>query len=419
MRALRAIIHSLWKRARFERELREEIRAHIEHRADDLVREGQTRREAVQRARVEFGAIEAYKEQCREASGLGVLRFVNGFSSDLRLAGRRLSAAPLFTAFATLSLAVGLSVTTVAYSLVSGVFFQGYAIEDEDRIAVVLTRWEGKLVNGGISTPDFYDLRETQKSFASITASAVFFPAIASPSTTELMRGEAVDGAYFQTFGVRPALGRLIDQQDVAQASAVVVISQALWRLRFGADPKIVGQMAAISGRPFEIIGVAPKNFEGLAHKFKAARIWIPLSAGPRNGVSRSPDRNRPHLVVAGRLAAGASVELASAELASIGANLDVAYPRPADPKASGPQSRGWVAKSLTMSMMGCNELILVTSEVRLELVTVGRGQRHGASGAAGCQVDEVCVAQSEPAELGRCAVAGPIDHEGDWWRKR
>jgi hypothetical protein len=86
MRSLIAVIRSLLSRARFEREMHEELAQHVQHRADDLVRTGMPHDEAVRQARLEFGAVEAYKEQCRDASGFAPLRVLHGFGGDLRLA---------------------------------------------------------------------------------------------------------------------------------------------------------------------------------------------------------------------------------------------------------------------------------------------------------------------------------------------
>src|SRR5690606_31492416 len=119
--------------------MREELAAHIEHRADDFVARGVPPGDARRQARVEFGALEAYKEECRDASGFFALRLLHGLGGDLKLAARRLAATPLFTLFAVLSLGIGLGVTAAAYSVVSAVAFVSPGILDEDRVAFVMT----------------------------------------------------------------------------------------------------------------------------------------------------------------------------------------------------------------------------------------------------------------------------------------
>ncbi len=129
MRSLFVVLRSLVTRTRFERDMSEELRLHIEHRADDLVRSGLAREEALRQARLEFGALERYKEQCRDASGFAPIRPLHGFAADLKHAARRLAAAPLFTAFAVLSLAVGVGLTTAVYSVVDAILWKESADE--------------------------------------------------------------------------------------------------------------------------------------------------------------------------------------------------------------------------------------------------------------------------------------------------
>lgn len=170
--------------------------------------------------------------------------------ADLRLAARRLLATPLFTIFAVLSLAVGVAVTTAVYSVVDSVFLKDFGVRDPEHVVYVVTPYDGWLLKGSISEPDFQDLRAAQTSFSSVSASASFSPAVASSSTTELLSAEAVDGAYFTTLGVTAAIGRTIQAADDAGGARVVVLSHGLWRRRFAADPATVGRTIRISGPP-------------------------------------------------------------------------------------------------------------------------------------------------------------------------
>ena len=345
MRSLLRTIASLVARTRFEREMREELGQHIEHRADDLAATGVPRGEALRRARLEFGALEAYKEQCRDASGFAVFRPLHGVLADLKLAARRLAATPLFTVFAVLSLAIGLSVTTAAFSVVSSLLFATSGISNEERLVSVVTAWDGRLVNGGISTADVEDLRASQRSLASLTAYTLFRPSVATPAGTDLMRAEAVDGAYFQTLGVQPLLGRAIASADVAGRTRVAVVSYALWTRRFAADPALVGKILRTGGEPFEVVGVTPKDFRGFGGPFEATHLWVPVTAVPEHFAAGMAwgDRERPRFMVVGRLTEQTPVTTASAEVAAIGSSLDGSRPKPA--KYPGPPQRAWSAR--------------------------------------------------------------------------
>jgi putative ABC transport system permease protein len=383
MRALLRALKSLVRRARFEREMRDELRFHIDRRADDLIASGVSPTEALRRARVEFGALESLKEQCRDESGFAPLRPLHGIGGDLKLAVRRLAATPLFTTFAVLSLAVGLGVTTAAYSVVASLFFAPSGVADEDRVVKLATRWEGNLVAGGTSQPDYEDIRAAQTSFSHMTASAGLQLSVATPTSTDLMRAEAVDGSYFETLGVRAALGRTIDVQDVAGAHAVVILSHALWSLRFEADPGVVGREIHVAGRPFEVIGIAPEGFVGREDLLSGTRMWIPLTADPRATQTATADRDRGRLVVIGRLAPDTTLQTASAQLAAIGTRLAAAYPRR---NAVGPVTRDWAAKPFDardgqavlrqfgFAFVGLVALVLVVACTNLANLVLARG---------------------------------------------
>jgi len=241
---------------------------------------------------------------------LAPFRLAHGFSADLRFAARRLLATPLFTIFAVLSLAIGVGVTTAVYSVVDSIFLKDLGIRDPEQVVFVVTPYDGRFLKGAISLPDFQDMRAAQKSFSRVSASASIYSALTSPTTTELLPAEAVDGAYFSTLGVPAAIGRVIEPADGAGAARVVVLSHGLWRGRFAADPKMVGRTVRISGHPFEVIGVAAAAFEG-PNGLSGTRLWIPLSAEaslapPSASASATSPRDRRRLLrVARRPLAG------------------------------------------------------------------------------------------------------------------
>ncbi|MDQ3488128.1 MAG: ABC transporter permease [Acidobacteriota bacterium] len=272
-------------------------------------------------------------------------RLLHGFSGDLRLAARRLLATPLFTIFAVLSLAIGVALTTAVYSIVDSILLKDVGIGDPDRVAFVVTPYDGRLLSGSISEPDFRDLRAAQTSFSRISASALFYPALASSSTTERVTAEAVDGAYFSTLAVNAAIGRPIEPAD--DVSPVAVLSDGLWRTRFKADPKIIGQTIRISGRPFEVIGVAAASFEGVRGLLLGGtRLWIPLALEPSlTPLPAASPREGRRLMVFGRLAPSLTVGRASTELSAIAQNLDRSFPPPTRSGHAGQTERPWKAK--------------------------------------------------------------------------
>jgi predicted permease len=314
---------------------------------------------------------------------------MHGVASDLRLAARRLCATPLFTVFAVLSLALGVGITTAVYSIVDAIFFRDLGIPESDRIVFVVTPYDGRLLQGSVSRPDFEDLRAAQHSFVSVSASALFSPAVASPSTTELVTAEAVDGQYFSTLGISAAPGRAIQPSDEANGARVVVLSNSLWRSRFAADPAIVGATIRISGQAFEVIGVAPPRFNGVNGMAGNTRIWIPLAAEPSAAPSSrtlGSDRERRRLIVFGRLLPSLTAAAASADLAAIASRLDATFL----PRSGGRPVvtwRPWKAKSLAaiaaedtlvrrcgMTLVALVALVLVVACTNLANLVLARG---------------------------------------------
>jgi len=232
---------------------------------------------------------------------------LQGFSSDLQLAARRLAATPLFTIFAVLSLAAGVGVTTAVYSVVDSTLLKDLGIRHPHDVVFVMTPDAGRLVMDALSGEDFRILRSAQRSFSSIAASAAIHVGVASPARTEMLDGEAVDGGYFSTLGVRAVIGRTIQASDDRSGAQVVVLSHGLWQSRLASDPTIVGRTLRLAGRQFEVIGVAPESFEGPLGWFTGARLWVPLAAASSIGhlsasASVASARDTRRFMVVGRL---------------------------------------------------------------------------------------------------------------------
>ncbi|HKT79832.1 MAG TPA: ABC transporter permease [Vicinamibacterales bacterium] len=316
---------------------------------------------------------------------------------DIRFALRRLAATPLFTTFANLSLAVGVAITTAVYSVVDAVFLRGLGIHEPDRVAVIVTPDSGRLLTGTVSEPDFRDVQTAQTSFSHVAASATFVRRLALPSVTEMVIGESVSGSYFATLGVSASLGRTIQPSDDAGGGRVVMLSETLWRRRFASDPRMVGATVAISGEPFEIIGVAPASFSGPRGWLMGTQFWIPLGTesrlkeSPRTAVTAAPratSRDDRRLTVFGRLATDVTIAAASAEMQSIAARLDGFFPPRFGGKGVGATDRPWRAKTIAaisddedsavrrfgMTLVALVGLVLVVACTNLGNLVLARG---------------------------------------------
>jgi predicted permease len=269
----------------------------------------------------------------------------------LRLAIARLIATPLFTIFSVVSLAAGVALTSAVYSVVDTLLLADLGVADPARVAIVLTPYGGRAQFGSISDPDFEDMRGAQTSFSNLSAATAIQPSVAATGHAEIVTAEAVDGAYFSTLGIGAQRGRMIQPADDAAGARVVVISDEYWRGRLAADRTIVGREIRINGQAFDVIGVAPAHYRGVFGAFRSTRLWIPLATEAQLGTTRplagSTPRDRRRLFVFGRLATAGTIAGASAELATIAARLDRAYPSRAVVMGGTASDRSWSAKSI------------------------------------------------------------------------
>lgn len=354
---------------------------------------------------------------------------IGGIAQDLRHATRRLVATPIFTAFAVLSLAVGVAVTTAGYSVISMLFFMDLGVPDPDRAAFVVRPNNGQMQRGSLSLPDFDDLRAAQTSFARIAASAAFQTPTTLASTTEVLTAEAVTGEYFPTLQVAAVAGRMIQPADDEHGAAVVVISDGLWRGRFASDAAVVGRIIRLAGRPYEVIGVAAAAFGGARGRVPGTRLWIPLATydaqWPADNDEDVPPREQRRLVVVGHLADGVTEAMASAELAAIGRNLDVAFPQQPGPDGRASE-RPWRARTVAafyeqddtarrvgFTMVVLVSLVLVVACTNLANLILARGTSRRQELAVRCAlgasrwrlVREQCVESVLLAAMGAVAA--------------
>jgi putative ABC transport system permease protein len=270
----------------------------------------------------------------------------------LRLALARLAATPLFTIFSIVSLAAGIAVTTAVYSVIDTMLLADAGVADPDRTIALTVPSSGLAARGTISAADFEDLRAVQQSFRAISASAAIQPAVAAEGIAEIVTAEAVDGAYFTTLGVGAVLGRVLQPSDDAARARVAVISDEFWRSGFAADRSAIGRQIRVNGQPFEIVGVTSPRYRGVFGTLLSTRVWLPRSVDgvlSKPAIAAASPREDRRLFVFGRLADGRTIADASAELTTIAAQLDRAYPPPASlPGAV--SNRLWSAKSFSDS---------------------------------------------------------------------
>jgi putative ABC transport system permease protein len=309
-------IRSIWRtlrwRARFERDMDDELRFHLDRRIDDLVRGGMPRERARRIARIEFGNPEAIQDRCREARGAGR---IDALRTDLRFAGRSIRKNRLLSAAAIATLALGIGANTAMFSVLHSILTP-VSYPAAERLVFLNCRVvfpDHRASTMGWSYPKLQDFSPSLTAFESIAAVAGLDVNLTGPGESERVRGEIASATYFETLGVAPVLGTLRLFDDRAAAPAVV-ISESLWQRRFGTDPNILGRTIDLNRTPFTIIGVVPGTFIGETGR---SEVWAPLAATPLllANPKRLEQRMAHWLTVVARLAPGTTLDRADQDL--------------------------------------------------------------------------------------------------------
>jgi putative ABC transport system permease protein len=317
-------VRSLFQRKAVETELDDELRFHFEQQLAKYVSSGLAPREALRRARIDFGGLDQVKEECREARGVHMME---NLFQDVRYGLRMLRKSPGFTVVALLTLALGIGANTAIFSVVYGVLLRPLPYQNPAGL-IVLNETTPKVGTVSVSYPNFMDWRVQSHMFSKLAAveSVAFNLAGVDPAGAdqpENISGAAVSSDFLSMLGVRPMLGRNFDSsQDQAGTASVVLLSYQLWQSHFGGARNVLGRTIALNGRGFTIIGVLPPDFRWI----EKTDVLEPI--GLR---ANDPDFNergdRGDMVVLGRLAPGVSFAQARAEMEGIAARLEKAYP--------------------------------------------------------------------------------------------
>jgi predicted permease len=319
MRRLRrffARIHNFATSHREDERLQEEIGYHIALKTEENIRAGMSLAEARRQARLKFGAIEAVQEHYHAEEGLPVME---NLLYDIRYTLRQLRKSPGFTVTAVLTLALGIAALTTVATWTNAVLFNPWPKVTDARSL----RFIDATVLGNQGYSVHYDelqfLRRSSHSFGATAAFSTTNMNLNSANTQpQVLNAGTVSSNYFQLLGVEPELGRFFqpDANDRAYgAQDEIVLSDALWRSQFNADPALIGRRIFVNQHPFTVIGIAPRGFLGIFGGLAEA-AWLPLS-GLRNLSPDAPPDPLEHygLQVVVRLRPGVHDATAAVEL--------------------------------------------------------------------------------------------------------
>jgi len=240
---------------------------------------------------------------------------MNGILHDCRFALRVLRRSPGFTAAAIAILAIGIGGATAFFSEVDAVLVRPLPYVQPERLVAVVSEDPVHHFRGAASPPDFVDFRASVPS-VEVAATAPWSPAATGDRRPERLRGLRVSANWFSLLGARPARGRTFaPDEEKAGREKVAVISDALWRRRYGADPGTIGRTLVLDGEPHEIVGIMPPGFRwGRSYgRNGSAEIWTPFALSPeRLGPG---ERGDEYLDLIGRLRPGATIGTAQAQV--------------------------------------------------------------------------------------------------------
>jgi predicted permease len=327
LRNIRSGLRSLFRREQVDRELDEELRAYQELAAEEKMRDGITRREALRAVRLERGSLELAKEVVRSG---GWEFFVETCWQDLGFGLRMLRKNPGFTAVAALALALGIGANTAIFSLTDQILLRNLPVPRPEQLVILRSpgpnhghTW-GDVDQGAqsFSYPLYKDLRERATVFFGLLVCRGITVNVSGHWETQAAHADLVSGNFFQTLEVQPALGRLFlpGDETAPGANTVAVLSYSYWLRQFGADPSILNKPLAVNGVPLTVVGVARKGFYGVQIG-STPDIFIPVTMKAQmapNPNQTLEDRTDRWLPVMGRLKPGITIARAQAELQPI-----------------------------------------------------------------------------------------------------
>jgi predicted permease len=365
-------IRRLFGQAEEERELNEEIKAHVELLTERFVCRGMSRTEAAVAAGRQFGNFTLLKQRHREARTFLWLATVR---QDIHFAIRVLAKRPGITAVSVISLALGIGANTAIFTLAKAALFDPLAVPhpeqlrllaytQDDRSAIRGHTWgdfyvdaQGRTVLVSFSWPVYQELLHKNHSleelFAFVDLTQFDHLSATINGHAEVVSAELVSGNFFQGIGVGAALGRTIQPGDdaVPGSGAVAVMSDSFWIRHFNRSPSVIGKTIDVNLTPMTIIGVAPRGFTGASSVQHSQDLFMPLSMQPvifpQKTGSLLSDRDTWWIQVMGRLQPGTPLEQARASLAvgldqAIQSTKTVAKNQTIPPLLLLPGSRGW-----------------------------------------------------------------------------
>ena len=325
------------RRDRFDRELEEEMRFHLEMKAEENLAAGVAPEEARYAAQRQFGNQTLLREMSRDMWGI---RSIETLVQDLRYGARMLLKNPGFALIAVVTLALGIGANTALFSMFY--LFDRPLPQTKPGTVVALEFHETKtdVRYFGASFLEYLHLRDHNTIFAALSAShlrSVVLAGQGEGATPQEVLAEFVSDSFFSVFDAKFALGRNFTPEETRTPGQgqYIVMSYGFWQSRFGADPNIIGRVVPVNGLPFEVIGVTARDFDRFGGDQKAV-LWLPLTIRGRlypdtdktTGMEWYDEVNQVWLTLHGRLKPERDTAEARVEIAWLLGQLPGEHPQ-------------------------------------------------------------------------------------------
>jgi putative ABC transport system permease protein len=322
-----------FRRKREDADLLQEIEVHMTEEVAENVARGMSPEEARRQARIKFGSAQTVRERLWQQNTLSLAKFW----WDLRMAVRSLSRVPALWVIVTITLALGIGANAAIFSIVRGVLLRPLANRDEDHLLYVRQSAPGqKVVNTTFSVPEIQDIGTGLKSIKELgTFSEIAFTMEGLGEAREIQAG-VVDGNYFEVMGLKPVLGRLLDKRDDGpNAAGAAVLTNRFWHSALNSDPSVIGKTIRLGSvgqtRTAVVVGVLEPS---VPYPTETQLISNVVTSPHHLSATMVQGREHRMTEVFGRLAPGAELESARAELKTVHAAMVQAHPdvyRPQD----------------------------------------------------------------------------------------
>jgi predicted permease len=316
-------IANLFRRSRVDREINAELQAHIDLRIDANIAAGMSPAEARRDALLRFGNPAATRERVAAAdASLGL----DEIARDVRYAVRQLRRSPGFALTAILTLALGIGANVVVFGVLNALLLRPIQVAHVDRLVQVEQRQQGYITQ---SYPDYIDFRARNSTFSDMASFSIDEVGMSSGGAAQRAWGYEASGNYFDTLNVQPQLGRFFHASDEhgPNSAPYIVLTDAFWRTRFNADPRVVGMTVDLNKHPFTIIGVAPRTFNG-TEIFFWPEFWMPMVNEEQvEGYNYLVKRQNHGIYVLGMLKPGVTPQQATDNLITVAHQMTREHP--------------------------------------------------------------------------------------------